>query len=493
MTLADARIAINAYRPGGTSDWKLPSYTDNLGSLTHMEFICRYARNYIPTGAISCDSSVPLRANWNVNGDKTMNYWTSHPTSPSGASGYGTVKDLVTGQYWGSRTETLNYVRPILEFSYTAPPIPTTTTTLPQKCAQGGICKIGDVSPNGGLIVKFFGSGSNITYTEIAPRNWDVGLTGVDNGNGDEPLSKKSVAATVASKYRGGGKTDWHLPDIGEMRDAFTVTEVPTFTAVTERNGQRACRVTSAPGVGDWNLWGFYANYWISGATPVFSYPTGGVYPVVSNLPDVDASDWQYYVRPVRRGTYTGPAMNPKNPTYSPAECETVPMATTTTAVSTRTCAQGGWCQVGDEGQRGGVVISVDNTKPRGQRNVEIAKFGWRFGLNDCAGTSLFSSCSPGEWSSATASGMGDGYRLPTIDELQLVLKLPDAARARLQLINHYYWTGESSGKNLQVNVPLDRGDPFTYDRVETHWAIKISTGLAVAETYAYMRPVRAF
>jgi hypothetical protein len=199
--------------------------------------------------------------------------------------------------------------------------------------------------------------------------------------------------------------------------------------------------------------------------------------------------------------------MTYKNPTYSPAECETVAMATTTTTPTTRTCAQGGPCRIGDEGQRGGIVISVDNSKPRGQRNVEMAKFGWKFGRDDCAGSSFGFPCGTGEWDPITAGSIGDGYRLPNVAELQAVSKLPIATRDKLKLIDHYYWTSESSGKNMNVSVPLssnigtdDKGKlrregtaTSTYSFVDAHWAVKISTGSTVSETYAYMRPVRAF
>jgi hypothetical protein len=506
MTFDEAKTAVAAYRPNEQTGWTLPSYLDKVGSMGQILQLCRYAHNSMSATSNTCDETKPLRANWSVAGDD-MSYWTSHPTAPSGATGYGTIMRVRDSSVWASTLRARNYVRPVLEFSYTAPPIPTTTTTLPQKCAQGGICKIGDVSPTGGLIVKFFGSGSSITYTEIAPRNWDASIAGLNNSNGDEPLAKYATASGVAQQFRGGGKTDWHLPDIAEMRDAFAATQAPTFSAATEKNGQRSCKVTSSAGMTNADQWGFYANYWISGRSPlIFSYPTGGVYPVVDNF-DVSASEWQHYVRPVRKGTYSGPAMTYKNPTYSPAECETVAMATTTTTPTTRTCAQGGPCRIGDEGQRGGIVISVDNSKPRGQRNVEMAKFGWKFGRDDCAGSSFGFPCGTGEWDPITAGSIGDGYRLPSVAELQAVSKLPGATRDKLKLIDHYYWTSESSGKNMNVKLALDSGigvddknklrrEPnatTSYSLVDAHWAVKISTGFTVSETYAYMRPVRAF
>ena len=506
MTYDEAKAAVATYLPNGQAGWTLPSYLDKLGSMGQILQLCRYAHNSMSATSNTCDETKPLRTNWSVAGDD-MSYWTSHPTAPSGAAGYGTIMRVRDSSVWASNSRTRNYVRPVLEFSYTAPPIPTTTTTLPQKCAQGGICKIGDVSPTGGLIVKFFGSGSSITYTEIAPRNWDASIAALNNSNGDEPLAKYATASGVAQQFRGGGKTDWHLPDIAEMRDAFAATQAPTFSAATEKNGQRSCKVTSSAGMANADQWGFYANYWISGRSPlIFSYPTGGVYPVVDSF-DVSASEWQHYVRPVRKGTYSGPAMTYKNPTYSPAECETVAMATTTTTPTTRTCAQGGPCRIGDEGQRGGIVISVDNSKPRGQRNVEMAKFGWKFGRDDCAGSSFGFPCGTGEWDPITAGSIGDGYRLPNVAELQAVSKLPSATRDKLKLIDHYYWTSESSGKNMNVSVPLssnigvdNKGKlrregtaTSTYSFVDAHWAVKISTGFTVSETYAYMRPVRAF
>ena len=513
MTQAEAEAAVKAYRPDGTSGWTLPSYLDRWNFLGQMAQVCKYAHDNPPSTSSNCDESKPLRANWSVDNDD-MAYWTSHATSPRGTEGYGTIMRVRDGSYWASSPTTRNYVRPVLEFSYTEPPVPTTTTTIPQKCAQGGVCKIGDVSPNGGLIVQFFGSStSGIEYTEIAPRNWDAGLSGVDNGNGDEPLGRTTNAATLARQYRGGGKTDWHLPTLSEMRDAFTVTEVPTFTMVTEKNGQRSCKVTSAVGISNFQLWGFYANYWLANGSPLeFSYPTGGVYPVTAN-DDVALNEWQKYVRPFRTGKYTGPAMTYKNPTYSPTECETIPFVTTTTSPDTRTCAQGGPCKIGDEGQRGGVVISVDNSKPKGTRNVEMAKYGWKFGRDDCEGTTFGDSCVGGEWEKSKASGMGDRYRYPTVAELQKVRTLSSTAQQKLGLINGVYWASDDCGKLMNVNVPLsgpadsgglgkrsdklmdalDPQDLPSFSIVNAHCAVRISDGSVRADTIAYTRPVREF
>ena len=515
MTLAEAQATVAAYKPNGTSGWTLPSYLDKWGFMGQMLHVCKWAHQETTTSSW-CDSSKPLRKGWS-NGNDTMSYWTSHPTSWQGSPGYGMVWKIGTdGTAANEFLTTKSYVRPVLEFSYTEPPAPTTTTTVPQICANGGVCKIGDVSPTGGLIVKFTGtSSSGIDYLEVAQKNWDTGITGVDNNNGGDPSTKLANAATFASKYRGGGKTDWRLPNLAEMRQAFTVTEAATYTSTIGSNGQRTCRVNTAPGIGGNGMWYLYGDYWLSSGTPEkFTAPSGAVYPALTT-DDVIASDWQFNVRPMRTGKYNGPAMTYVNPRFTPAECENAAIATTTTAPDTRTCAQGGKCKVGDVGQRGGVVISVDNSKPRGQRNVEMAKYGWLRGLNDCEGTSLGFSCNGAPFESWKAGRTGDNYRFPTIAELQSIRYLSQANKDILGLIDGVYWSSESCGKYMMVNVPLTSpaerlqrdGKPLgdltsaatnpndmpSFNIIDAHCGVRVRTGDPAPDLYGYTRPVRNF
>jgi len=144
-------------------------------------------------------------------------------------------------------------------------------------CAKGGICKLGDIGPGGGVVfyvrsqetvsvwrstpvaekdLKFDANGWK--YLEVAPKTWAAGksdpklnwcnntntaaawtknlqgrdfyykwragkpqsgfLAGTGFGN-SQTISEncKTGAATSARKYRGGGKSDWYLPRMTEM------------------------------------------------------------------------------------------------------------------------------------------------------------------------------------------------------------------------------------------------------------------------------------
>jgi len=151
------------------------------------------------------------------------------------------------------------------------------TTATANTCAQGGVCNLGDIGPGGGIIFyvrseKSFYVWKNGNaeadlayaadgwkYLEVAPKTWSGGksdpkmdwctntdvraawtkdLQGRDwyakwvkgktqsgflasTGYGNsEIIAKncKSGAATAARKYRGGGKSDWYLPRITELK-----------------------------------------------------------------------------------------------------------------------------------------------------------------------------------------------------------------------------------------------------------------------------------
>ena len=122
---------------------------------------------------------------------------------------------------------------------------------LAKVCVVGGICKIGNTGPGGGVV--FYDAGSQQSwgrYLEFAPEGWsgskidpktswcnvsDIlftnatklpqwGFLGQTLGDGKENtdliLTRCSSGAAVEVRaYRGGGQSDWFLPSIGELNE----------------------------------------------------------------------------------------------------------------------------------------------------------------------------------------------------------------------------------------------------------------------------------
>ncbi len=139
---------------------------------------------------------------------------------------------------------------------------PTTTPIL--ACSRGGACRLGDVGPGGGVV--FYDAGSRQTWgryietalsfasegvafcdpTPSSPANsLLVGASGTEIGGGDRNSSLleaacRQGAAAIARQFRGGGLTDWRLPNRGE---------------IIEMHRARALWVPGAGSKGDYEIW----------------------------------------------------------------------------------------------------------------------------------------------------------------------------------------------------------------------------------------------
>ena len=139
----------------------------------------------------------------------------------------------------------------------TASPSPSATVTSPTVsnasslgCANpGGTCVVGDTGPGGGKVF-YIQNGTKLgawKYLEVAPSTWNgenepavpwcpatvsnlgtATLAGTGSANTQKIVSQCSdansdfsVAAKIASNYRGGGKTDWFLPSKDELSLLF--------------------------------------------------------------------------------------------------------------------------------------------------------------------------------------------------------------------------------------------------------------------------------
>lgn len=116
-------------------------------------------------------------------------------------------------------------------------------------CADGGACAIGEMGPGGGTV--FYDAGAEQSwgrYMEAAPAGWNTEGTGTRKevwcdqnietiiavsesiGSGFNNTSAmvaacSSGAANKAQTYAGGGKTDWFLPSIAELKELWNQRE----------------------------------------------------------------------------------------------------------------------------------------------------------------------------------------------------------------------------------------------------------------------------
>ena len=108
---------------------------------------------------------------------------------------------------------------------------------------MGVDCRVGDTGPGGGIV--FYDAGSQQSwgrYLEFAPSGWAgstldpraawcnrniylrVNAKEIGAGKANTNLilaSCSSGAAVLARSYRGGGKTDWSLPSVDELRELY--------------------------------------------------------------------------------------------------------------------------------------------------------------------------------------------------------------------------------------------------------------------------------
>lgn len=115
-------------------------------------------------------------------------------------------------------------------------------------CAKGGRCAVGDVGPGGGIVIIARSQPESWgQFIEAAPQGWNgtendpivvwcdrqissdslfqAFSFGVGSGKSNSsPIAAlcQDGAVSLATTYRGGGKSDWYLPSVDEVR-AFVV------------------------------------------------------------------------------------------------------------------------------------------------------------------------------------------------------------------------------------------------------------------------------
>jgi len=482
VSAAQAVTTASSYRGGGFTNWKLPTGLQIQG-------ICRYAAGLNPASNNACSDNDQINANF---GDgKSTNrgeyYWTGSGSSQQTVEGR---TDLVSGH--NTSDETGNwYVRPVRSFTYTPP---TTTSTLPLTCERGGKCEVGDISPDGNLIISLQGSGRNISYTELAPRNWARSLQTA--GNLGDPELIKGTGVTEIGKYRGARSSDWRLPTIEQMRSAFVFFKTPVFNSECRDIGNSNRTITA-------ELRDFQINnlsYWVTdpqqpGNFVAFESASGALYYDAHRYLTpwgykTDASLVKRGVRPVRTVKYDGPNMTVTPYKFTPTKCENTSPPTTTATTLPASCQQRGLCRVGEVGPHGGIIITVDQSVKDGPRYTEMALLT---NTNpDCNGTAIFDSCTRREWDNGTYSAPFGEY--PTRQDLTSISR-NRALYSRLNLRNAYYWTNEYVGVNGVLKSDFtgslsDVAQNLEISQFTEAIAVQVSSGRTLRMTQAYFRGV---
>lgn len=201
--------------------------------------------------------SADSRGNLQYLGGRTSTYptgdigisgmWMSNNGAPVTKSTIGNLK--INTNYWFKFWVTTNIdsSMPVWIHAKTSGSTPTTVAGT-KLCKDGGECKIGDVSPTGGIIFYIAPAGTSWgKYLEAAPRNWnrtnkdpelewctgsyDVkgaykpwGGTSDEIGAGKANFAKmaaacpQSPAVIAVKKISLGGKTDWFIPSFEEAK-----------------------------------------------------------------------------------------------------------------------------------------------------------------------------------------------------------------------------------------------------------------------------------
>ncbi len=454
VSASAAAASASSYRGGGFADWRLPTSVE-------IELVCKFAtRQLAVTGAACPATTGKIDPSFgDGTGDRGASfYW--HGAQP--------IRDRMdfASVRRSQDDEAMSYVRPVRTWTFvpaaTTTTRPAATTIAPKPCAAGGPCNIGDVSPTGGLIVDFSGSGVSMTYTELAPREWQKT---VDARSMGEPVQTLTDTKSRVTAFAQRTSSPWKLPTDREMRAAFLFfANNPTFGAdcSAKFSSWRNLTIEQLP---------FRLNassYWLEASGRVnkfdnFNMASGAAYYDV-------AAESKFYGRPFAERPYRGGG-NPKPATWPRVStgCATRTIPTTTTTTVFVNCAGGGSCKIGDIGPSRGVIIGIKRGATAGDvtyTEMEIAPTD-RY---DCQNSAFGSNCDGGGYDDFVRTrglgGVFDDY--PTVAELQTVAR-STALKSRLRLLPGWYFSStyrvsamvtgdvnadslEELGQSLEVN-----------------------------------------
>ena len=250
--------------------------------------------------------------------------------------------------------------------------IPKTTTTL-ASCASGGVCKIGDTGPGGGLVFYVAAKPQPWgQYLEAAPRTlgnipWCPNrsgytsaaveavmkkfgvdgskMTGALLGLGDGRLNSAFLAIVcdatsavrVADAYVNGGRDDWYVPSRDELVEMYRTRAL--------------LKLSNYPSM--WSPDKFVGSSDIAGSAYAWGldFARGGVMPMSKT------NNSNFALRPIRAFGPTGPAST------------SIASAT----IAGKACKDGGPCTVGDVGPGSGIVFYAAPTRQAWGQYIEMA------------------------------------------------------------------------------------------------------------------------
>ena len=466
VSALDAPATASGYKGGGLNDWRLPNSLE-------IEDLCKFATDQL--GATESYCPEPMRRIDASFGDGTgargqSFYW--HGVSPiRERMDFASTRRMMAAD--GNA-----YVRPVRSWGYVPP---TTTTTIPMKCAEGGVCRIGDISPTGGLIVDFSGSGNAMTYTELAPKTW--------NGGTNDPRLTKEAAQEAIRRYGTSAKAPWALPTDRQMRAAFVFfANNPTFGADcrAQFSSWRSLSLEQDRYRHGWEA------YWIAAPGRAdkfdnFEMATGAAYYDVR-------TPMSFGVRPFAEQPYRGGG-NPQRAQWSNARCEYQTIPTTTTTTIRVGCAGRGICRVGDVGRYGGIIIAVQFGRSPG--DITYTEMQRATSRNfDCQGSVFGNSCVSGQYDNFVRTrglnGTFDNY--PTTSELRAVaassdLKLKLAMRDDWYFSSTYRKTRMLTG-DVNADSLADLGRSLEINDSTLGVAINMGTRAQSELNYAFFRGV---
>jgi hypothetical protein len=412
---------------------------------------------------------------------------------------------------------------------------PTANATTRQSCAVGGLCKLGEIGPGGGVVfhdagrMQWWGrylearvltNGRGLPWSPGTPRSlyvhedpsmvrrmrMDAKAIGMGKVNTDAIVSDHGsgrYAAKFISDLVAGGKDDWHLPSKDELNALYT------YRAKTSRP-----RMDTGP-------------YWTSteasrGYAWYQMFQDGTMFTDEYGVGRIDSNK-----NTRRQPTHIGSSFPSER--YRLVAVRAFPKGTgvvppvTDPKLTGKTCSEQGPCEVGDIGPAGGVIFyDAGRAKTWGRyleaapASVEIGGLPWKkLSVNDrsrpvyrnTATTSarlarviskeigmgmantkaIVSTYRKGRYAARYAHNLVvngyDDWFLPSADELDVMYNVLQTSRHKMDIfVLRFYWSSSEYDFNNAWTQSMRAGQQFDREK----W-------LRSPRDILWVRPIRAF